>query len=235
MFGLFYGPVQAGTQVTNYTEMAYKERRLSPGYSLTQYNANVDYPNIWTPNSTLLQGGDTTILFYSVGGVGVTKPSTDPIFATQDASASETTYMPLNVVAPIVCDTKYVLCPGNGRNCSDSGGMTNVVSWLIGKEGDSWNQLGLLFNAALGSPSVYRASLGLNAVAASETAFGGILQLDPTNATARRELTRLSVAGMLMLAGYPQLSAVGYWDVGNGTTGLLLIHCAAMSSWNRQT
>jgi hypothetical protein len=84
-FGLYYGPSKTAAGSTDYTEPSYQERRLSPGYSLSQYTANAGFPSAWTPNSTLLQSGDTTILFYFVGGVGMTKISSDAIFATQSA------------------------------------------------------------------------------------------------------------------------------------------------------
>jgi hypothetical protein len=193
MFGLFYGPVNTSTEIIDYTESSYIERMLSPGYTLTQYTANVDEMAIWAPNSTLLQGGDTTILFYYVGGVGMLEPSTDPIFVTTNASLSQDYYSALDVVAPVVCDTKYVLCAGEGRDCSDSGGMKNVISYLEGKEGDSWIDLSLFFGAVLGSSPIYQASLGSNAVAAATTTFsGGRLQLNSANVTAQRELTRFS-------------------------------------------
>jgi hypothetical protein len=59
-------------------------------------------------------------------------------------------------------------------------------------------------------------------VSAAQTTFRGFLQLNPANITARGELTRLNTAAMLLLAGNPQLAVMGYWDVGNGTTGLFL-------------
>ena len=60
--------------------------RASPVYSLESLSALTDYSDhlhqTWTPNSSLVLGGDTTILIYFVGGISQSQPSDDPIFPT---------------------------------------------------------------------------------------------------------------------------------------------------------
>lgn len=81
------------------------------------------------------------------------------------------------------------MCAGSSCDFSESGGMNNVMSWMDKKEGFSWSQLSLFFFAVLGSLSIYQTSLGSNAIAAVQTVFDGLFQLDPINTTAQRELT----------------------------------------------
>lgn len=89
-----------------------------------------------------------------------------------NALVSQENYVPLGEVTAIVCDTQYVTCAGDSRDCSDSGGMNSVMSGIDIKEGSSWSQLNLFLFAALGS----------NAITAAQTVFGG---LGPANATVR--------------------------------------------------
>jgi hypothetical protein len=234
--GYFYGPVNTGEPggIQNYTAKLYSEAVYSTGYTLTQIstlsNLGPDSPAVWTPNSTLLMGGDTTFLLYFIGAVYMTDTSSDPIFATQTDPAavpdpSVPLYDSLNTAVPIICDSKYIVCLKKG-DCSPLGGMVTVYSWFMGRLNMTGNDshllselldVGDLLITALASPPIHRASTGSTAILASETVTNG-LQLVPQNVTALKELTRLVQTGMIMLSSYMQLSAVGYWNVSGGTT-----------------
>ncbi len=87
-YGLYYGPVNVSTaipdSVTPYTELYYPERKYSPGYTLSSHRALANSPlSVWLPNSTLMQGGDTTALFCYVGGVSMFQPSSHICHLTQ--------------------------------------------------------------------------------------------------------------------------------------------------------
>jgi hypothetical protein len=217
-YGLYYGPVNVSLVIPGasypYTELYYQERKYSPGYTLSQHSALADATiTTWSPNSTLVLGGDTTALFYYVGGVTMFQPSTDPIFATAPTPSGVTVAGPLYdsvaVVSPVMCDTKYMFCaPGN---CSPLGGLSKITAWFGTQSGTEWTLLKESFSVLLADPPIYLASLGSSAIAAAESA--NFFQLDPTNANTTVELGRLTRAGMAMLASVSQLTAAGYWDL----------------------
>ena len=213
---------------TNYTESAGVNQTLVAGYKLTQYAARVNETvdeiqyfllDIWTPNATLRLGGDTTILFYFVGGVIMQAPSSDPIFATNDTTYNPNDvligYTSLNLVSPIICDTKYMVCDGGG-DCSSQVGFFNLLSWLQAKPGYLWKDLGALFSTALFFPPIYEASVGSSAVAASQGIDNyGLSQQNPNGTTTDRELSRLVYASMTILASSFQLASLAYWGTSN--------------------
>jgi hypothetical protein len=105
------------------------EQGFEPIYRLKSYAAPTNiydppHPHDWIPNSTLVLGGDTTVLFYYLGGISpptdhrqglhpgkIDTPSPqlwDPIFQTR-------------IVSTIICDTKYQFCGDNDRDCSPVG------------------------------------------------------------------------------------------------------------------
>jgi hypothetical protein len=221
-YGLFYGP----TGLSNNTDFVYAERRLSPGYTLTQYaaRANDFFQPDWQPNATLLLGGDTTILFYFVGGMYSVNASSDPIFATgpvQNVPNFEPIYESAYLVSPVVCDTKYTFCANDTNACSPSGGISTLRNYLADKP--QWDDIRTFLTASLFNPPIYLASFGSTAVAASQTAVtnGGTgVQPEPDNATTPKELSRLVGAGMTMLASMPQLMVLGYWNVSTSQQGL---------------
>jgi hypothetical protein len=235
--GYFYGPLNMFGNIQNYTDSEDTDIRFAPGYRMSQYfalaNPKPGYTANWTPNSTIVMGGDTTLLLYRVGSVFMTEQSSDPLFATEATPATSGStvtplgqadlFLPADTVVPIACDTKYVLCADNKGDCSPLGGENNVLDWTLEKidvgAGFFWEDIGLFLATTLSAPPIYQTSLGSTAIIASETTSEGMFQLLPHDVTAQRELSRLVEAGMLMLASYMQLSAVGYWNTGNGTEG----------------
>ena len=208
-----------------YTALRFEESRYGSGYTISEVSATKGVSVAWTPNSTLLMGGDTSFLLYDVGAVLMREPSRDPIFATGDALLSDPE-MPLflsaDVAVPIICDTKYILCSGR-EECSPLDGVKALIDWASTHRTRAarrtWSDITKLMAAALARPPINLAAWGSSAVIASETIVGSGPQLIPHNVTARRELTRLVEASMFMLASYMQLSAAGYWDVGDGVQG----------------
>ena len=95
-YGLFYGPLnfssltngQSNSTDTPYTESVYAGGEFRSGYRLSQHYSRVNdlFGGVWRPNSTLLLGGDTTILFYYIGGVAMAEESSDPLFATEPSN-----------------------------------------------------------------------------------------------------------------------------------------------------
>jgi hypothetical protein len=233
--GYFYGPLNTFGDIQNYTDTEDTDTRFVPGYRMSQHfalaNPKPEHMAGWTPNSTIVMGGDTTLLLYRVAGVLMTEQSSDPLFATEATPAASTStplgqvesFLPADTVVPIACDTKYVLCADDRGDCSPLGGRNDVLDWTLRKLGAGagvfWEDIGLFLSATLSAPPIYQTSLGSTAIIASETTSGGGSQFLPHNVTAQRELSRLVEAGMLMLASYMQLSAVGYWNTGNGTEG----------------
>jgi hypothetical protein len=213
---------------TNYTETAEVNQTLAAGYKLTQYTSRVNESvneikyfllGDWMPNATLRLGGDTTILFYFVGGVIMQEPSSDPIFATNDTTYNPNNvligYTSLNLVSPIICDTKYMVCDGGG-DCSSQVGVNDLLSWVQAKPGYLWKSLDTLFSTTLFFPPIYLASVGSSAVAASQGIDNyGLSQLNPNGTTTDRELSRLVYAGMTILASSFQLASLAYWGTSN--------------------
>jgi hypothetical protein len=223
-YGLYYGPVTgdiysspAFTVLPNATQSFYEEQIYAGNYELTQQAARAGdwVGNNWTPNSTLLLGGDTTILFYLVGGVLMTEQSSDPIYATgslvSDLGPTGQLYNSSSIVSPIVCDTKYKFCSTKHGDCSPLGGVSSLRSWLEMQTGDLWNDLNTFFSNTLFYPPIYAASIGSGSVSASLTQRGGIQTL-PNDTSVISELVGLVYAGQLILVSQPQLIAAGYWD-----------------------
>jgi hypothetical protein len=204
--------------------VVFEEQRYAPGYSIKSFSAITNDTlydlNYWTPNSTLILGGDTTLIFYYIGWVFRTQPSDDPIFATNQSLVHPvygTLYKSRGFVSPIICDTTYQLCVDHGRDCSPVGPMTQVLNWMNEtKGGDVWDDIGIFFYASTTTPPIYRASYGSGAVASTKTLANSV-QSDGVNNTAAQELGRLSQAGMTTLASGTQLAAVGYWGRGSGS------------------
>lgn len=135
--------------------------------------------------------------------------SSDPIFATETEPSSPdgTIFRPRNILSPIICDTN--------RDYSSPGGRQSLSTWLEGKENfKNTNLLELLVGTA-STPSILKASYGLAAILAHQSADRGI-QYKPDNISTYKELSRLSKTGMVMLTSFPQLSVTGYWNVVNG-------------------
>jgi hypothetical protein len=221
--GLYYGAVNYTTGLyTAYTDPTVRVVLGTSGYFLYQYTARANSPNSgsWTPNSTLLLGGDTTILLYTTSAVGMLNRSSDPLFATDNVMPPANfsfglMYSSLDPSVPIICDTKYTFCGHDAGDCSVTGGAQNVWDWLDRKDGNSWEELRQFFGVSLASPPIHQASFGSLAVYASQTTLDNIYQMAPNDISALKELTRLSEAGMLMQASYAQLSTVGYFDLHN--------------------
>jgi hypothetical protein len=221
-YGLYYGPVTgdidrspASAELPNATQTFYEEQIYAGSYELTQQAARAGdwIANSWTPNSTLLLGGDTTILFYLVGGVLMTEQSSDPIYATgslvSDLGPTGQLYSSSSIVSPIVCDTKYQFCANN--DCSTFGGVSTLHSYLGTKSGEIWEDLDTFLSNTLFYPPIYMASIGSGAVFASLTERDGIQTL-PEVANATYELSELVYTGQLIIASQPQLIAAGYWN-----------------------
>jgi len=231
-FALLYGPRRLNTlslraEYTNQTEVVHREDFSTGQYRLTHYSALVDVlDDPWVPNSTLILGGDTTILFYFVGGIAMMQgpPSTDPIFARKQHIRTPDQFGDWfvdtqDLVVPIICDTKYRICVDR-NDCSPVGGWDVIQTWetleFAGFD-DQKTKLGTFLFEALKSPPISRASSGSDAVVASHTLFHldnngyGQDQTDPHNVTVVRELSRLAQAGMAILASGFQLQTLGYW------------------------
>jgi hypothetical protein len=190
-YGLYYGPVNVDGFLTDYTTFVFLEQDYSPGYTLILRAARTDIisgTNDWTPNSTLILGGDTMILFYFIGWIQSSSPIDDPVFGTFDTPDDEGYYRAMHTVAPIVCDTKYQFCADkNQHDCSPLGPSSHIVNWLQStKRGGIWEDMAWV-------------------------------QSDPGNSTIARELGRLSRAGMAALASTPQLASLGFWNIGGGS------------------
>lgn len=216
-YGLFYGPRNTSGRILPFTEVVYEEERAFRGYSLSQFVSHSDtaFNAGWTPNTTLIRGGDTTILFYFVGAVhAVGKTSVDPIFATEPTSVPNL-YQSINIASPIICDTKYSFCADGENDCSPLGGSYTLSNWFATKPGNIWKEFYLFFRLALFHPPIYSASLGSSAIAASQTVKQ--FQLDIEQSTTSRELHRLAEAGMAILASQSQLSTLGFWNFGVGS------------------
>lgn len=229
-FALLYGPRRLNTLslravYTNQTEVVHREDFSTGQYRLTQYSARAETNNYlnddsWKPNSTLILGGDTTILFYFVGGIAMTHgpQSTDPIFARKQDIRTPDQFGDWfvdtqDLVVPIICDTKYRICVDGNVDCSPVGGWMVIQTWeTLERAGyyDQKTKLRTFLFEALNSPPTSKASLGSDAVAASHTLFNAN-QADPGNATVVHELSRLAQAGMAILASGFQLQALGYW------------------------
>jgi hypothetical protein len=202
---------------------------LDDVFALQVAGPDSDMLSFWAPNSSLIMGGDTSLLFYDVGGVAMAAPSADPIFAANITSPHNPDFglfYPPDVTVPIVCDTKYVLCTGSKDHCSSPGGYDNLVQWVGGRtikghwrENSFWLDIGTFIAGALVVPPINRVAMGSATVLASQTTIKSQIQILPHMATAQRELTRLVEASMFMLASFMPLSAVGHWDAGNGTDG----------------
>ena len=111
-FGLNYGPlVYQHATISPYTDIFYVEQAVALGVTLRSWWSLTDLDSgIGIPNSTLVLGGDTTILFYHIGAVLRLQCSEDPIYATKHTPGASNTYSPAFIVSPVVCDTKYQLC-----------------------------------------------------------------------------------------------------------------------------
>jgi hypothetical protein len=221
--GIYYGPLNISGQIQDYTEMTFTQRRYAAGYTLSSYAAlanDVLQENLWLPNSTLVMGGDTTLLLYYVGAVSMEGFSSDPLFATNPTAFTSdgTLFHTRTVVVPIVCDTKYVFC-ADGM-CSPPGGANTMLYWMAMQMKKEWTDLSSLFSASLVFSPIYQASLGSVAILASETTQSGLIQYEVENCTVVRELGRLVSTSMFMFASLGQLAALGFWDVGTGTFGL---------------
>ena len=223
-YGFYYGPVNISGIVDNYTDMGYKlpmDPIYPADYILSSHFARAEEPpgNGWSPNSTLMLGGDTSLFFYRINGVTMLNYSSDPLFVTQK-NESSFRYSPLRTIVPITCDTKYIVCLDGSNDCSQLGGRNSLSSWFTGRPSDIWDETHKFVRLSLFYSPIFRASLGSTAIAASQTVRGGAYQSDPDHVTALRELSRLAHTGMLMLASFASLSATGYWDVGYGSVGL---------------
>jgi hypothetical protein len=224
VYGLFYGPVNisgfADAVHTDYTDIAFKQDIYPANYILSSYFALADDPpgEGWSPNSTLTLGGDTSLFFYRINGVRMLNYSSDPLFATMK-NESSFGYSPSRTIVPIICDTKYIVCLDGSNDCSQLGGVHSLSRWFTGQPGDFHDEIRQFLLSPLYVPPIYRASFGYTAIAASQTVREGTYQSDP-HVTAQRELARLLYTGMLMLASFVPLSAIGYWDVGYGLVGL---------------
>jgi hypothetical protein len=207
-YGLKYGP--RGT--ANETDSYYVEQAYDPIYRLKSYSAPTDvYANVsgsldsWKPNSTLVLGGDTTILIYYLGRNDIlTTQSRDPIFRSW-------------IVAPIVCDTKYQFCGDSDGGCSPVGPASLVAKWIV--EQAVWRDFDLFFRIMAVRPPIMAASEGSAAIAATLTlAPGADSQLDASHVSAERELSRLLQTGIAMTASTSRLAALGYWNLENGSS-----------------
>ena len=193
-------------------------QRSSPAYTLRSFSSLTDAnpANPWTPNSSLVLGGDTLLLAYFIGGVHSLQPSDDPIFATLPMTSEASYYIPRYIVSTIICDTKYQVCANSGRDCSPSGPRSHTLKWLNTKPGSLWLSINKPFSLLTALPPMRSAATGSGAVAASKTLGGdGLVQSDPSYTTVVRELSRLVQTGMIMMASRPQLAALGYWGLGN--------------------
>ena len=226
LYGLYYG-ITYDTQGNEYpyTDSFYQEQQLAPGYALRSYRAltdDVSNTNFWNPNATLVMGGDTTIFFYYIGFVLQTQESDDPIFATNFSATIDglgTFHSSRDVVSTIICDTKYTLCVDDGQDCSPNGPASHVLSWINAtKVGERWRDIYTFFDGSTLSPPIYAASWGSGSVAAAQTLLNTAIQSDSANNTVTKELRRLSQAGMTIMASGPQLAALGYWNIGEGTS-----------------
>ena len=225
--GLDYGPVVVTSgRINRYTAYLYTRQGNAPGDTLVSHWAladNVPGSNAWTPKSTLSLGGDTTILFYFIGFINLPIESSDPIFATSNKSDDDGLYLTTYTVATIVCDTKYQFCSNKTReqDCSPMGPMTQIMNWIHtihASDGGVWGDIDIFFSGSTFIPPIAAASLGSDAIGSDQTLKHGTLQGDPRRTTAKRELGRLSHGGMAALASRSQLAALGYWDLGNGST-----------------
>ena len=224
---LYYGPFGYGAaSISPITDIVFREQTVAQGYSMRSLRALYDSTeNIWHPNSTLVLGGDTTILFYFLGFVFRRNQTDDPIFATSDAPnpniTDERLFETRYFVSPIICDTKYQFCVDDGRDCSPTGPSQRILDWMDTKVGDIWLDLFTFFDASTALPPIYAASLGSGSIAAAQSlakiSFYQV-QSDSENNTAFEELSRLSRAGMTILASGSQLAALGYWNLGSGST-----------------
>ena len=96
--------------------------------------------------------------------------------------------------------------------------MSHVIRWLLTKPSVSAS-LGYLFVTMTMQPPIRAASESPGAIAASQTLLHGtIVQGDPEHTTVDRELSRLAKGGMTMMASSSQLAALGYWNLGHGST-----------------
>jgi hypothetical protein len=130
-------------------------------------------------------------------------------------------YLTSYTAVPIICDTKYQFCTDNPRDCSPIGPMTHVLDWFVKthtSQSDTWEDIYTFFNGSTFIPPIAAASQGSDAIAADQTLGYGRVQTDPNRTTVFRELGRLSEGGMASLASRSQLAALGYWDIGKGTT-----------------
>jgi hypothetical protein len=226
LYGLYYGPISmsliSSGSIQAFTESYFLERILTPSYTLSSHaaRANDILPPVWEPNSTLVLGGDTTALFYYVGGVSMFQASDDPIFPTLSIPVLNTTtgeiYDSDGVVSPVMCDTKYIFCVGQSGHCSPLGGITTIIKWLESQSDLEARELGISFEVLLAYPPIYLASHGSSAILASETV--DFWQLDPSNANTTLELGRLARGGRAMITSAPQLTAGGYFDLTNQAT-----------------
>jgi hypothetical protein len=154
-YGLKYGTVNSDTGaagiVVNETDIVFDVQRYAPGYTLKSYSSRTDafllLPPFWTPNSTLVLGGDTTILFYYIGGVYQLQWSDDPLFATVNTSLEGGFYGSKYIVSEIVCDTKYQFCVNDGHDCSSPGPTSHIIEWIASKTTSTtgvWANIGYL-------------------------------------------------------------------------------------------
>jgi hypothetical protein len=107
--------------------------------------------------------------------------------------------------------------------------MTHVLQWINTESGEAWEDIALFF-ASTNLPPIMVASVDSGAIAAAKTLVpGGFMQSDSEHNTVVTELSRLSQAGMNMLASRSQLAALGYWDLGQGSSDSL--NCAIVWSF----
>ena len=194
-FGLYYGPSLISGTLTDYTAFMYQEQSFAPGYVLISSSSLIHdtlVQNSWTPNSTLVLGGDTSILIYFIGWIEQTIPSNDPIFATSSVPDPDGYYRAKHVVAPIICDTRYRFCATKDeRDCSPTGPRSAVLNWMnTTKTGAAWEDLTTFFTGSTITPTISLAGFGSGAIASAQTLQQAWTQSDPRNSTVARELGR---------------------------------------------
>ena len=99
--------------------------------------------------------------------------------------------------------------------------MTTVMDWIRETHaywGGAWGDIYTFFNGSTFIPPIAAASQGSDAIGSDQTLKHGTMQADPDSTTVARELGRLSRGGMASLASRSQLAALGYWDLGKGST-----------------
>jgi hypothetical protein len=199
-----------------------------PATHLSSFSAITDIfigQNNWEPNSTLVLGGDTTILFYFIGGVhnGLSKVMTQFLLQIPSSNFSanmDTLYDPLFIVGAVLCDTQYQFCIDGGRDCSPVGGTSKVSKWIGSKVGNTWEDIFMFFIESMRLPPVMQHQWARERLTPQKPwPRGNHAASTLPTATIDRELRRLTQAGMLMLASGSQLAALGYWNLGVDRVG----------------